>query len=108
MDSRITSLSEWMQPRAELLIAILRALQIEVSVYSTRRTLAEQKHLYAIGWTDTLKSRHLTGDAMDLILQPPFTYKLAGHIWTLLGGKWGGDFKPKSLADREYQHFQKP
>lgn len=104
----IETLSPWMKPRTEKLIVLLRTLGFEVTIYSARRTLAQQKEKVRLGHSQTLNSKHLTGDAADLIITHRAIYKFAGAVWTALGGKWGGDFRDPTLAHQEYQHFQKP
>ena len=70
------------------------------------RTLEEQKHLLAIGATKTLKSRHLTGHAVDLAVVVkgqvrwdwPLYAKLARIVKEAaakvgLPVEWGGDWR---------------
>ena len=83
----------------------------------TRRTLEEQKALYAQGRTTpgkivtwTMKSRHLDGEAFDIVLlkdgkanwdtkDPDWTK--AGEIGESVGLKWGGRFKTPDMP-----HFE--
>lgn len=104
---KILGLTEWMQIRIKFLIKYLDLLGYNVHIYHGRRTLPEQKHLLKIGHTTTLNSKHLTGEAFDLIITPEHGYRVAGEHWTTLGGKWGGHFKPPALAIAEKAHFQK-
>lgn len=105
---KLATLSPWMQPRARFLIIYLDILGYRVTVYSTRRTLEQQKELLRIGHTGTLKSKHLIDEALDLIIHPEWGYRVAGEYWTSMGGKWGGHFKNPQLAAAEKAHFEKP
>lgn len=105
--AKLETLSAWMQPRARTLIHVLELLGFKVRVYSARRTLEEQQELKAKGWTTTLKSKHLDGDAMDLIIDPAYGYRFAGLVWTSFGGLWGGNFKDPARAKVEFQHYEK-
>ena len=56
---------------ADLVIVVTTALitleDTDFSVHDGIRTLAEQQELVATGMSKTLKSRHLTGHAVDLV-----------------------------------------
>lgn len=92
-----------LDPRAyPLAAAFVRALQragISVIVTSTRRSLDEQKRLYARFKAGLSKypaappgrSTHAIGAAFDLHLNPP-VYEAAGRVWESLGLTWGGRF----------------
>jgi len=84
----------------------------------TRRTKAEQEALYAQGRskpgpivTWTLKSKHIDGEAFDIVLlkngklnwdiSDP-AWKKAGEIGCKLGLRWGGNF-PRT---RDFPHFE--
>lgn len=45
----------------------IRHTKVDFGVYYGLRTLAEQKELYEKGASQTMKSKHLTGDAVDLM-----------------------------------------
>ena len=60
---------------------------IDFRVTEGLRTLSRQKHLVSIGASRTMDSRHLTGDAVDLVpwdggprWEWPLIYRLADHI----------------------------
>jgi len=95
--------------RITILAEIFAHYGISVSVYSGKRSAAEQKALYAKGHTtlDGIKrrSRHQDGRAVDLVINPPY-YDVAGYVWEQLGGKWGGNFSDPALAAVEFQHFE--
>ena len=45
----------------------IRHTKVDFGVYYGLRTLAEQKELYEKGASQTMRSKHLTGDAVDLM-----------------------------------------
>lgn len=104
-------LSKWMRPRAQLLFRVLRSHGFTVTLYSGKRSRKEQAIIVARGDSTVMQSKHLTGDAMDLVIEPDLdrmAYRYAGSVWTALGGKWGGNFKNAQLAAVEFQHYEKP
>jgi peptidoglycan L-alanyl-D-glutamate endopeptidase CwlK len=81
------------------------------------RTLARQRQLVAAGASQTLKSRHLTGPAGELVATVngkirwdwPLYYKLAdamkqAAIFEHVPIEWGGDWK----TFKDGPHFQLP
>ena len=90
--------------------------QVDFVITCGMRTLAEQKKLVAMGASKTMRSRHLTGHAIDLApIGPngkvawdwPLFYKLApamknAAIELEVALEWGGDWK--SFPDGP--HFQ--
>ena len=81
------------------------------------RTLARQQDLLAAGATRTLKSRHLTGHAVDLAAEVggqvrwdwPLYARLAGVVKATAADlgipiEWGGDW----VSFRDGPHFQLP
>lgn len=75
---------------------------IDFRVTEGLRTLSRQRHLVQIGASQTLDSRHLTGDAVDLVAweggprwEWPLYYPLVNHIRTIarnnsISLRWGG------------------
>lgn len=75
---------------------------IDFRVTEGLRTLARQRHLVQIGASQTLDSRHLTGDAVDLVAwdggprwEWPLIYQMAEHIRKIalanaISIRWGG------------------
>lgn len=53
----------------------LRISRVDFTIISARRTLAEQKQLVAEGKSKTMRSRHLTGQALDFVPLDPTTGK---------------------------------
>lgn len=103
------------------LVAIVkRAIQItevDFCVTEGMRSLARQKKLLASGASTTMKSRHLTGHAVDLAAMIgktihwdwPLYYKLADAMKKAAAElgypiEWGGDWK----TFKDGPHFQLP
>ncbi len=75
---------------------------IDFRVTEGLRTLSRQKHLISIGASRTMDSKHLVGDAVDLIpwdggprWEWPLIYRLAEHIRSValthsISLRWGG------------------
>ena len=98
---------------------IHRAIEItpvDFAVVEGIRTLARQKQLVAAGASKTMKSRHLTGHAVDLAPYVagkirwdwPLFYRLAPAVKQAAADvgvpiEWGGDWKFK-----DGPHFQLP
>lgn len=105
---------------SDLVIVTTTALmlsEIDFVVTEGLRTVARQKELYASGASQTMKSRHLTGHAVDLAAYVdggirwdwPLYEKLADAMKraAALHGiplEWGGDWS----SFRDGPHFQLP
>lgn len=91
--------------------------QIPVLIVNTRRTAAEQAQNLSTGVSWTAKSRHLTGDAIDIVPLGQYVIhhenKLlwdgADPVWQRLGAmgkalglRWGGDWAQRDLGHFEY------
>lgn len=120
MSRRLDDLSPRMLPLAMQLIARCIEAGIMVQIVDTLRTDAEQKANIAKGVSWTMKSKHLTGDAIDLA---PFeqwnlhgpdklqwdehdpAWQQMGAIGERLGLKWGVvmNGKRKDLGHFEYR-----
>ena len=104
----------------DIVKVVTRALEISVidfTVIEGLRTLERQKVLYAAGATKTLKSRHLTGHAVDLApyingsirWDWPLFYKIADAMKAAskelgIPLEWGGDWK----SFKDGPHWQLP
>lgn len=83
--------------------------EIDFGVISGVRTEEEQRHLVAIGASKTMKSKHLTGDAIDIMawidgrpcwevgpykmIHPAFQQAADNlNVSLTWGGTWGWDF----------------
>jgi peptidoglycan L-alanyl-D-glutamate endopeptidase CwlK len=80
--------------------------EIDFAVTEGFRTVQRQKELVSKGFSQTLKSKHLTGHAVDLAAfvdgkvnwDKPFYYKIADAMKKAaeeqqVAIRWGGDFK---------------
>lgn len=104
----------------DLVKVVKRAIQItdtDFRVGEGIRTLARQRELLKVGATTTLKSRHLTGHAVDLIALVggevrwdwPLYHKLAAAMKQAakelnIPLEWGGDWK----TFKDGPHYQLP
>ena len=104
----------------DIVKVVTRALEISVidfAVIEGLRTLERQKALYAAGATKTLKSRHLTGHAVDIApyingsirWDWPLFYKIADAMKAAskelgITLEWGGDWK----SFKDGPHWQLP
>lgn len=90
---------------------------IDFTVTEGLRTVARQKQLVAVGASKTMRSRHLTGHAIDLAAKVngtirwdwPLYAKLAVAMKTAAEGlglsvEWGGDWR----SFKDGPHFQLP
>ncbi len=92
LDSRLYPLAAWF-------VRVIQQAGVRVTVTSTRRSLDEQRRLYANYLAGRSKypaappgkSTHGLGLAFDLHLEPP-VYAQAGALWERLGLTWGGRF----------------
>lgn len=104
----------------DLVKVVKRAIEItevDFTVLEGLRTLARQKQLMASGASKTLKSRHLTGHAVDLGAYAagqirwdwPLYYKIANAMKQAakelgIPIEWGGDWK----SFKDGPHWQLP
>lgn len=105
----------------DLVKVVERAIQLtkrDFKITCGRRTVEEQRKLVAMGKSRTMKSRHLTGHAVDMVPLPvdwdnvkPFyevadAFKQAAaelKIPIVWGGDWKGAWdKPHFELDRRY------
>lgn len=104
MSTKLDDLSLRMRPLVDRFLAKLMEARIPVMIVTTARTAAEQEDAVRRGVSWTLKSKHLTGDAIDVA--PYAIYDLHGPdkamwdetdpIWIRIGNigqscglKWG-------------------
>lgn len=104
-----SSLAKLKGVHPDLVKVILKAAEltkVDFLVVEGRRDLERQKKLLAAGATTLLKSRHITGHAVDLVPvfegKPrwdwPLYRKLAPFVWAAARAvkvpvEWGGDWK---------------
>jgi len=91
------------------LLVIGRHFGLPVVLTEVRRGFARQQSLRAQGLSQTLKSKHLTGDAIDIDMRgfapddvPLEVWQWMGELGEALGLRWGGRWK--SLLD--LRHFE--
>jgi len=116
MSRAIDDLSQEFRPKAERLLAKLAEAGLCVMIIDTLRTHDEQIENIKKGVSWTLNSRHLTGNAIDLV--PYAQYELHGPdklqwdasdpawlrmgvIGESLGLVWGGRWKQRDMG-----HFE--
>ena len=116
MSRRLNDLSPRFKPLAMELVARCVEAGIPVLIVDTLRTQDEHAANIAKGVSWTTRSKHLTGDAIDLC--PYETYQLHGPdklqwadgpVWHRLGAigealglRWGGRWVQKDLGHFEY------
>jgi len=66
-NEKIATLSKEMQPKARAVLQDLTAHNWKPLIVEARRTLEEQKEKVRLGYSKTLKSYHLTGNAIDVV-----------------------------------------
>lgn len=102
--------------RAVMMLAITRT-PVDFSIIEGMRTLAQQKKYVAVGASKTMKSRHLTGHAVDIA---PYVGGKIRWDWPLyhqiapivkaaakelgIPIEWGGDWK----SFKDGPHWQLP
>ena len=91
-------------------IAIIET-PVDFRVTEGLRSLSRQKHLVSIGASQTLDSKHLTGDAIDLVpwdggprWEWPLIYRLAEHIRKVadiqrVSIRWGGAWDVQNFTN---------
>ena len=120
MELSPTSLTKLAGVHPDLQKVVRRAAEtttLDFTVIEGRRTLERQRELLAKGATTTLKSRHLTGHAVDLApivggevrWDWPLFYQLApivkrAAIDVEVPIEWGGDWR----TFKDGPHFQLP
>ena len=104
----INSLVPELQPYCRELVRIAGANRLEPRITSTRRSIQEQRDLYArflrganpFPVAPPGTSAHETGEAFDMLVTPVDYLPDLGALWESWGGKWGGN--------RDPVHFQLP
>jgi peptidoglycan L-alanyl-D-glutamate endopeptidase CwlK len=116
-EKNLATVQPQLQRLGRELLRRLAAEGLTFKVIQGRRTAQEQAALYAIGRTKpgrkvtwTLKSRHITGRAIDIalfsgknVVWESKHYTRAGEIGEELGLKWGGRWKTPDRPHFELQ-----
>ena len=96
---------------AYYLVYIVRTAGFPLQITSTLRTREEQASLVRLGRSDTLRSKHLVGQAFDVDVHgydrdavPLWFWEAVGQLGEYLGLRWGGRF----AYPRDYGHFENP
>lgn len=116
MSRKLDDLSPEFKPLAMELLARCVEAQIAVLIVDTRRTPEEHAANVAKGVSWTQHSKHLDGDAIDIVPFDTWLYHgadkvlwdAADPVWHRLGAigkaiglRWGGDWKQKDMG-----HFE--
>lgn len=115
-----TSLARLKGVHPDLVKVVMRCAEISKSQFVVTeglRTLARQRHLVAAGASQTLRSRHLTGHAVDLAAVIGGKIRWDWPLYEILAAdmkraaselkvqiEWGGDWK----TFKDGPHFQLP
>ena len=117
MSRRLDDLSDRFRPLAFELLARCVEARIAILIVDTLRTPQEQAENLRKGVSWTMNSKHLTGDAIDLV---PFdiyaingadkllwraehpAWQVMGQIGEALGLRWGGRWQVRDLGHFEY------
>lgn len=117
-DRHLDSLSPRFKPLACELLARCTEAQIPVLIVNTRRTPEEQRQNIANGVSWTKNSKHLTGDAIDIVPFALYTiapggdklqwdakdpiWQTIGPIGEALGLRWGGRWTVRDMTHFEF------
>ena len=109
---RIEDMIPEMQEVYKLFEATCHAAGLDFIVTCTTRTKEEQTELVKKGFSKTMNSRHLTGEAFDIAVVKDGKlswknrdYEPYGDIGMSIGLVWGGNFKGfKDSVHFEYRH----
>jgi len=107
----IETLSPDIQLAAWWMVYIVRSAGIPLQITSGVRSRGEQRGLVAAGSSQTLQSKHLTGQAFDVDIHgygrdqiPLWFWEQLGALGEYLGFRWGGRW----TGLRDYGHFENP
>lgn len=95
----LMSLNPIPRDRAWVQLYLLREWGFEPYLIEGKRSLERQKQLVAQGKSKTLKSKHLTGDAWDIVLldhgwdAPREFWNAVGRSARIVGAVWGGQWR---------------
>jgi len=118
MSRKLDDLSGRFKPKAIELLARLTEAKIPVLIVDTLRTQEEHERNLKNGVSWTKHSKHLDGDAIDIVPYSVYDRKgeakllwnandrvwdEVGRIGKSLGLTWGGDWRVKDLGHFEYK-----
>ena len=113
-EKTISTLKSEMQDLAWKWVDRLEELGIKVLVYCGRRTKAEQKILVAQGKSKTMKSYHISGNAIDAcplneknqcIWDDDELWKIMAEVWETLDSKCEAGYYWERFVDK--CHYQR-
>jgi peptidoglycan L-alanyl-D-glutamate endopeptidase CwlK len=103
-DWMLNQLEPDFQRRVRIMLDYIRGFGIPLVVISGRRSALEQSALIRQGRTTATRSRHLTGQAVDLQWQgfrvaqvPQAWWQWFGLVAEAVGLRWGGRFRSPDL-----------
>lgn len=96
---------------ARALVIAVRQAGYPLIITSSTRSLAEQRVLVSTGRSQTMTSRHLSGDAFDVDIAGMNRSDISAQFWWVLGPwaesalglVWGGRW----ASLRDYGHFER-
>jgi len=107
---RLWGLSSGFMPRAFWLVTIARRHGLPVVISEGTRSFADQQRFVRLGLSQTLKGKHLGGNAIDIDMLgfspdsvPQEVWDWMGLLGEALGMRWGGRWQ--SL--RDFRHFER-
>lgn len=111
MDYDINHLVPEAKAKAVRLVSLAKAQGLSVKIYETQRGLCRQTKLMKDGHSPRLDSKHLMGEAFDVVFlrdgvkswDADNDWNALGQIGKSIGLNWGGDFKSKDPG-----HFELP
>jgi len=96
---------------AQYMVAVVRSAGFPLQITSSLRTRAEQEALRRTGRTNTLRSKHLIGQAFDVDIHglardqiPMWFWMELGTFAESLGFRWGGRW----TSPWDPGHFENP
>jgi len=110
-EGHIRHLSPEIQGAAWWMVYLVRSAGIPLKITSTLRSREEQEALVRSGASQTVRSKHLIGQAFDVDIQgwgrneiPLWWWEELGWLGEYLGLRWGGRW----TGFRDYGHFENP
>ena len=115
VNRNVALLSNAMKKRIFKIEAVLDAIGIPIYLFEGARSVARQQYLVKKGYSHTLKSKHITGEAADYVVKIEgrwswdykkykLYYLLFGIIAMFYGLKWGGSWRTKFNGTADYPH----
>lgn len=110
-EAHISRLSPDIQLAAWYLVYLVRSAGVPLQITSSLRTRSEQAQMVRIGASNTQKSHHLSGQAIDVDVHgyardqiPQWWFEQLGQLGEQLGFRWGGRWS----SPRDLGHFENP